>query len=243
MSPPLRVAFALAASATLVETAPVADPLPAIPSLRQMSQRAAHDLAPVLPQCFAFSPTTHAFACFGHNPIYNTDHVGAGDQATNLRIDVVGPDLQAQWTIAAIGGRPTTGRRNASARLAKLGMRTLTTTPIILAPGRWTDVGAVKALLRDDTHESDVSFENLGDLSLRCTDNTELRLDLHGFGMVVGTTALAFRSGDPRWVAIGVVGLDGGEGTSRWTIDTIVIDLVTSCTRHSAAAWTTVRQG
>ena len=153
-------------------------PLPAVPSLRVMTRAAAKDQEPLAPHCFAYSAKQHLFACVGHDSIYNMDRVGADDQATNIRIDVVGPSQQASWTIAAIGNRPTTRRAIVEGELGKLGLRALTAAPVTIPVKTWVTLGTVKVFLRVDLHEGDASFENFGDLTLRCGNGPDHVLDL-----------------------------------------------------------------
>jgi hypothetical protein len=210
--------------------------LPAVPSLRTLSKTAAAGDEPMVPRCFAYSVKEHAFACIGHAPIYNTDHIGAEDQATNVRIDLVSPARQQRWTIAAIGGRPIARRATVEAELGALGLQPLG-APVVITANEWTNVGAEQLFLRVDAHEGDASFENFGDLTLRCKTGVEIRIDLRARGFELGETARAFRSPDSNWLALSIVGVDGGEDTSEFTIDTAVIDIAQSCVKHSVAMW------
>lgn len=213
--------------------------LPPLPSPRAMTRDAAKDRQPLAPRCFAYSAKHHAFACVGHDAIYNMDNIGAADQATNIRIDVVGPTQQASWSVAAIGKRPTTRRAIVEAKLNKLGLRALTDAPLTIAPNTWVTVGTQKVFLRVDPHDGDASFENFGDLTLRCTGASDLVIDLRAAGIELGETAVAARSPDGNWLAISIVGIDGGEDTTDFTLDTAVIDLATTCSHKSPAMWTT----
>lgn len=218
-----------------------AGPLPALPSLRTMSERAAQDREPLAPQCFAYSRKHHAFACVGHDSIFNMDHVGAADQATNVRIDAIGPRTRASWTIAAIGGRATVRRAEVVKQLRALEMRPLATSPVKLEPNAWVRIGGEALRLRIDAHQGDASFEHFGDLQLRCATGAEIVFDLRARDFELGESAWAFRSPDGAWLAVSVVGFDGGEDTAVYTIDTAVIDVATSCAKR-AATWTTTSQ-
>ncbi|MGN6107001.1 MAG: hypothetical protein ACTHU0_17985 [Kofleriaceae bacterium] len=218
-----------------------AGPLPALPSLRTMSKRAAKDREPLAPQCFAYSRKHHAFACVGHDSIYNVDHVGAADQATNVRIDAIGPRTSTSWTVAAIGGRKTVRRAEVVAQLRALEMRPLATCPVKLAPNAWVRIGGEQLRLGIALHEGDASIEYFGDLRLRCAAGTEIVFDLRAEDFELGETAWAFRSPDGAWLAVSVVGVDGGEETFVYTIDTAVIDVAASCATR-AAVWTTTSQ-
>lgn len=229
--------------AVMVALGPVVDAAPSarvppLPSLREMTRIAAEDRAPLAARCFGYAARTHLFACVGHDPIYNTDHIGADDQATNIRIDVVGPSRSRSWTIAAIGSRATTPRAKVEKALSALGMRPLTTSPVAITANRWTSVGAAQLFLRVDLHEGDASFENFGDLSVRCADAKEIVIDLRAAGIELGEAAVAFPSPDGAWLAISIAGLDGGEGTYDYTLDTVVLDLATTCARGAPASWT-----
>ena len=234
----MRSLALVAIVASAAHAGPRRYPLPAVPSLRTLSRTAAASAEPMVPRCFAYSAKEHAFACIGHAPIYNTDHIGADDQATNVRIDLVSPARQESWTIAAIGGRPITRRAVVEAELGALGLQPLRGAPIAIIANEWTKVGAEQLLLRVDAHEGDASFENFGDLTLRCTTGIEIRIDLRGLGFELGETARAFRAPDSNWLALSIVGVDGGEDTSEFSIDTAVIDIAQSCVKHSVAMWT-----
>lgn len=205
--------------------------LPQLPALAAMTARATANLSPLTPRCFAYSARHHMFACFGHDPIFNMDHVGADDQATNLRIDVVGPKLSATWTLEAIGKRPTTKRGTVAAELARLGMRTLTTTPIQLGHKTWTKVGDQEIWFSSDFRDGDASYAYVGETKLRCADNTEVVLPLE---MPYGESTWAFLAPDKAWIAIGMAGDHGGEGTKDFTLDTAVIDVAQTCRDHAA---------
>jgi hypothetical protein len=154
-------------------------------------------------------------------------------------IDVVGPDLHRAWTVAAIGGRPTTPRRTVERELATLGLRRLTTKPIKLPGNSWQQVGAEQLFLRLDPHEGDASFEMFGDLKLRCSTTNEVMFDVRGAGLEIGEVAWVFRSPDSNWLAVSIVGEDGGEDTADYTLDTVVIDVRASCLQHRAVMWKT----
>ena len=215
-------------------------PLPKLPSLGAMTRAAASDTAPLAANCFAYAAKSHVFACVGHAPIYNRNNIGADDQATNIRIDVVGPPVQTSWTIAAIGNRPTTRRRVVEGTLGALGLRALATTPVKIASNTWVTVGGVQLFLRVDAHEGDASFENFGDLTLRCAAAKDLVIDLRAAGIELGDTAVAYRSPDGNWLALSISGLDGGEDTYDYNLDTVVLDVATSCAHRSPAMWTTI---
>jgi hypothetical protein len=214
-------------------------PLPPLPSLRAMTRAAAKDQQPLAPRCFAYSARHHVFACVGHDAIYNMNNIGADDQATNIRIDIVGASQQTSWSVAAIGNRPVTRRATVEAKLGELGLRALTAAPLTIAPNTWVTIGTEKVFLRVDPHEGDASFENFGDLTLRCSGATDLVIDLRAAGIELGETAVAARSPDGNWLAISIVGIDGGEDTTDFTLDTAVIDLATTCAHRSPAMWTT----
>lgn len=216
--------------------------LPALPSLAAMSRAAAEDREPVAPRCFAYAPKRRLFVCLGHDAIYNTDHIGADDQATNLRIDVVGPGHVKSWTVAAIGGRPTTRRAIVETALGALGLRALRRAPVKLAPNAWTRVGDVSLRLTLRPHDGDASFENFGHLDLRCRSGVEIELDLRGAGLELGETAWVFRAPSADPLAVSIVGFDGGEDTSQYSLDTVVIDIAATCARPAAATWTTTAQ-
>lgn len=212
--------------------------LPPRPSLEAMTRAAAADRAPLGARCFAYSPASHAFACLGHDPIYNTTNIGADDQATNIRIDVIGPAQQISWTIAAIGGRPTVAPPGVEGALAALGLRTLATPAIQVPANRWVAVGTVKLFLRVDPHEGDASFENLGDLTMRCP-RVDVVIDLRAAQIELGDVAVAYRSPDGTWLALAIAGLDGGEDTYTYTLDTAVLDVAATCATQRAVMWTT----
>lgn len=213
--------------------------LPSTPSLRAMSKAARAGAEPLAPRCFGYAPKTRAFACLGHDEIYNTNNIGAADQATNVRVDAIGPTTHESWTIAAIGGRPTTTRRTVETRLAALGMRSLRVTPVRLAIGAWTRVGDHDWKLRVDGHEGDASFENFGELTIRCGAR-DVIVDLRGAGLELGDTAVAYVAPDGSGLAaLSIVGVDGGEDTSQYSLDTAVIDVVTTCQQAKMAIWTT----
>ncbi len=187
--------------------------LPATPSLRAMSKAARADVEPLEPRCFGYA--RHTFACLGHDRIYNTEHVGAPDQATNLRVDAIGPTTNERWTIAAIGGRPTTSRKAVERSLAKLGMRPLQVTPIRLANNAWTQVGAHPWKLRVDAHEGDASFENLGELTIRCGAR-DVIVDLRGADLELGETAVAYVAPDDSGLVVPALNGDPGIYSARW---------------------------
>lgn len=223
----------------LAAAAPKRFAVPTTPSLRTMTRLATASQEPLAPRCFGYATDTRAFACLGHDRIYNTNHIGADDQATNLRVDAIGPATHERWTIAAIGGRPTTTRSAVERRLAALEMRTLQVTPIRLATGAWTKVGASDWKLRVDGHEGDASFENFGELTIRCGAR-DVVVDLRGAGLELGETAVAYVAPDGSGlVALSIVGLDGGEDTAEYSLDTAVIDVVTTCQQAKVAMWTT----
>lgn len=213
--------------------------LPLLPSLRAMTRTAANDLAPLVANCFAYAPKTHTFACVGHAAIYNMDNIGAADQATNIRIDVVGPAQQTSWTIAAIGRRPTTARSVVESALGGLGLRPLA-AGVPIAVNAWVTLGDAQLFLRVDGHDGDASFENFGDLTLRCAKAKDLVIDLRAAGIELGDTAVGYRSPDGNWIALTISGLDGGEDTANYTLDTVVIDIATTCAHRSPAMWTTI---
>jgi hypothetical protein len=240
---PRWLVLPLVAAAVVAEAGPKPRyPLPKLPSLRAMTRAAATDQPPLAANCFAYAAKSHAFACVGHDPIYNMNNIGADDQATNIRIDVVGPDQQSSWTIAAIGKRPTTPRATVESKLGELGLRALTTAPIKIASNTWVAIGAVQLFLRVDAHEGDASFENFGDLTLRCTKTQDVVIDLRAVGIELGDTAVAYRSPDGNWLALTISGLDGGEDTYDYNLDTVVLDLATTCAHRSPAMWTTIRR-
>jgi hypothetical protein len=234
----MRSLAVLVVIAAAAHAGPRRYPLPAVPSLRALSTAAAAGAEPMVPRCFAYSVKEHAFACIGHSWIYNTENIGADDQATNVRVDLVSPARQESWTIAAIGGRPITRRAIVEAELGALGMQPLRGAPIVITANQWTKVGAARLFLRVEAHEGDASFENFGDLTLRCKSGIEIRIDLRAWGFKLGETARAFRSPDSNWLALSIVGVDGGEDTSQFSLDTAVIDIAQSCVKHSVAMWT-----
>jgi hypothetical protein len=214
--------------------------LPAVPPLATMTRAAARDQEPLAPHCFAYSAKQHVFACVGHDSIFNMNNVGAPDQATNIRIDVVGATQQTSWTIAAIGNRPTTRRAIVEGKLGELGLRALAAAPVTIPVKTWVTLGSVQVFLRVDLHEGDASFENFGDLTLRCGTVPDHVIDLRAAGMTLGDTAVAYLSPDRSWLAISIVGLDGGEDTYDYSLDTAVIDVAATCAHRNAAVWTTV---
>lgn len=232
-----------AALALLVPAIAVAAPkrfaVPAAPSLRAMTKAATADREPLAPRCFGYAPDRRAFACLGHDRIYNMNNIGADDQATNVRVDAIGPATHESWTIAAIGGRPTTARRTVEGKLAALAMRPLQVTPIRLAIGAWTVVGGHDWKLRVDGHDGDASFENFGELTIRCGAR-DVIVDLRGADLELGETAVAYVAPDGSGlVALSMVGVDGGEDTAEYSLDTAVIDVVTTCQQAKVAMWTT----
>jgi hypothetical protein len=234
------LAFTLVALVNVAEAGPKPRyRLPSLPSLRAMTRAAAEDREPLAPRCFAYSTKHHVFACVGHASIFNMNGVGADDQATNIRIDVVGPQ-PASWTIAAIGDRPTTGRSTVEGALGELGLRALTAAPVTIVPKTWVKVGSAQLFLRVETHEGDASFENFGELTLRCGNVPDRVVDLRAAGMTLGDTAVAYLSPDKSWLAISIVGLDGGEDTYDYRLDTAVIDLTATCTHRDPSLWTTI---
>lgn len=211
--------------------------VPRLPTLERMTRAAAADEAPLAARCFAYSTASHAFACLGHDPIFNSDHFDGVDQATNVRIDLLGPAQQAAWTIAAIGGRPTRSRAAVEGALDALGLRPLATAPIRVPPNHWVAVGAVQLFLRVNLHEGDASIENFGELTVRCA-KAEVAFDLRRAGIELGETAVAYRSPDGDWLALTVSGLDGGEDLFAYSLDTAVLDLATTCAQQRPAMWT-----
>ncbi|HEY4056606.1 MAG TPA: hypothetical protein VGM39_08350 [Kofleriaceae bacterium] len=207
-----------------------------------MTRDAAHNRAPVAPRCFGYAPATHEFACLGHDAIYNMNNVGADDQATNLRIDLVGPVATQSWSIAAIGNRPTTARATVEAKLAAAGIQPLRSALAVPA-NEWVNVGRYQLQLRVDESIGDASFENFGELTLRCSPSVDILIDLRHGQMKLGETATAFLSPDGAWVAVSIVGEDGGEDTLEYSLDTAVLDLATSCTTQTAQVWTTAIDG
>jgi hypothetical protein len=234
MIAPVAVAVAVVTIATVARAETVRVPRA---KLAELTRKARRDVPPVTPSCFAYSAREHAFACVGHHPIYNDSHIGAADQATNFRIDVIGPKRQAAWTIAAIGGRATTKPAVIERELATLGMTRLQTRPIALPVGKWVTVGKVALWLELDVHEGDASYENFGELRVRCSDATQV-VDLRKRGIELGDTARVFLSPDLAWAAIGIVGDDGGEGTIGFALDTVMVELDRVCTEPDRAVWT-----
>lgn len=214
--------------------------LPPLPTLTAMTRAAATDRAPLAASCFAYAAKSHLFACVGHDAIYNMDNIGADDQATNIRIDVVGPAQQTSWTVAAIGKRPTTRRTVVEGKLGALGLRPLTTPRLTIAANAWIAIGAMQLLLRVDTAEGDASFENFGDLTLRCSKTQDVKIDLRKAGIELGEAAVASLSPDGNWLALTISGLDGGEDTYDYYLDTVVLDLATTCSHKGPAMWTTI---
>jgi hypothetical protein len=210
--------------------------IPSLPSLKKMTHDAAKDVVPVAPHCFAYAPKLHAFACVGHAAIYNMNHVGADDQATNIAIDIIGPTVAERWTIAAIGGRATTSRATVEKRLAALGMKPLRTQRVRIEANAWVSSGAETLFLRVSAEEGDASFENVGELTLRCSTGADVKVDLRGAGIELGETAVAWRVNGI--LAFAIAGLDGGEDTSDFLLDTAVIDVETTCKDKRAALWT-----
>lgn len=209
--------------------------IPSLPTLAQMTSDAAKDAEPLAPRCFAYAPKLQTFACVGHDRIYNTDHVGAQDQATNIAIDIIGPKVHERWTIAAIGGRKTTPRAKVEKRLSALGMKPLTAPPVAVPANRWVSVGAEQISLRVSPHEGDASFENLGELTLRCAAGIEVKADLRDAGLELGETTVAWRIDDV--LAVSIVGVDGGEDTTELSLDTAVIDVARTCQQQKLAMW------
>ena len=112
-------------------------------------------------------------------------------------------------------------------------------TPIRLANNGWTQVGAHPWKLRVDAHEGDASFENFGELTIRCGAR-DVIVDLRGADLELGETAVAYVAPDDSGlVALSMVGVDGGEDTSEYSLDTAVIDVVTTCQQAKATMWTT----
>ena len=223
----------------IAAAAPKRFSIPATPSLRAMTRLATADREPLAPRCFGYAVDKRAFACLGHDRIYNMNNIGAADQATNVRVDAIGPATHESWTIAAIGGRPTTARASVETRLAALAMRPLNVKPVSLAIGAWTRVGANDWKLRVDGHDGDASFENFGELTIRCGAG-DVVVDLRGAEIELGETAVAYVAPDGSGlVALSMVGVDGGEDTSEYSLDTAVIDVVTSCQQAKVAMWTT----
>jgi hypothetical protein len=224
------------ASATATVTAEVRVPRA---RLAEMTRKARRDRAPVKPSCFGYSEREHAFACVGHDPIYNDDNIGAPDQATNFRIDVVGPKQQMSWVIAAIGDRPTTPVRDVASRLRDLDMRPLASKPVALLAGRWSAVGRLTMRLDVRTHEGDASYEHFGELRIRCPKSADpVAIDLRRRGLKLGGLVQVFLSPDRTRAAVGIVGDDGGEGAMSFTLDTAVIDLTRVCVDPANAVWT-----
>jgi hypothetical protein len=77
---------------------------------------------------------------------------------------------------------------------------------------------------------------------VQCTTGPEIKLDLRAAGFELGETAWAFRAPDDRALAVSIVGVDGGEDTSEFTLDTVVIDIATSCRDRKATMWTSQDQ-
>ena len=132
-----------------------------------MSARAARCDVPLAPRCFGYARSVHAFVCVGHDWIYNADHIGAPDRATNLRIDAVGFGTNQRWTIAATAARPATSRAVVERALGQLGAVALQTRAVSLAPNAWTTVAGHPLYFRFQMHEGDASYENFGASSRR----------------------------------------------------------------------------
>ena len=223
----------------LASGAPKRFAVPPTPSLRAMGKSAADWREPLAPRCFGYSKKHRAFACLGHDRIFNTSNIGAADQATNVRVDAIGPSTREHWTIAAIGGRPTSSRARVEKELAALAMRTLQVTPVRLAIGAWTKVAGFEWKLRVDTREGDASAENFGELTIRCGAR-DVIADLRAGGIELGETAVAHVAPDGSGlVALSIVGWDGGEDTAEYSLDTAVIDMVTTCQQGKVAMWST----
>jgi len=203
--------------------------------LAELTRKAARDQPPVQPRCFAYSAREHAFACVGHYPIYNMDHIGAADRATNFRIDVVGPKRQESWQIAAIGGRATTPVATVERELRLLAMTPFAPKAIELVG--WVTVGNVELNLEVRLHEGDASYENFGELHVRCGTASQT-IDLRARNVELGDVARVFVSPDRAWAAIGIVGDDGGEGAMGFALDTVVIELGRVCSDGERAVWT-----
>jgi len=234
----VRTLALIALAATVASAAPRRAPLPPVPSLRAMSRAARSGSEPLVPRCFAYSPAQHAFACVGQDRMANTDHIVAEDQATNVRIDLIGPQRQRSWVLAAIGNRATTPRRTIESELGAAQLVPLRGRGTVVTANAWTKLGDLALMLEVDAHDGDASFENFGGLTLACQYGDQIEIDLRATGIELGETARAWLSPDGGWLALSIVGIDGGEDTTEYTLDTAVIDLTAACNVHSKQVWT-----
>jgi hypothetical protein len=115
-------------------------------------------------------------------------------------------------------------------------MKPLRAQPVRLTANAWVDIGTQQVKLRVSPHDGDASFENFGELTLRCSAGNEIKADLRGAGMTIGATAVAWST--DGLLALSVVGIDGGEDTTDFLLDTAVIDVATTCRQSKLVMWT-----
>ena len=177
------------------------------------------------PLCFGYGESLRAYACVGYK-----------DRATRHRrqvVDVIGiadgqPSVQTlplskeeidRWLAARrfVPGHSINGTR--------------------LVPGNWMRVDGARVRYDWRVHEGDASYENFGDMTVRCPDGREIPLGVRERGLELGEVALAFSRPDSDVIAISVAGDDGGEGIVYHWVNTLIVDLHRLCvTGHVAIA-------
>lgn len=116
-----------------------------------------------------------------------------------------------------------------NSRLVALGFSVQLPLASRLVPGRWLRAGGAEVFFRLHVPEGSASYENFGDLSVRCPDGHRVTIDVRGRGLELGEDAWAFWVPDEPVLAISVHGDDGGEGATDHFVNTVVVDVPALC--------------
>lgn len=181
------------------------------------------------PRCFAYSASRRAYACLGFIDTTGTTAEPRRDHRRGF-IDVIGlPDGRTLQQAHRVSGSKAAPQEDINSRLAALGFSVQLPRASRLVPGRWLRAGGAEVFFRLRVSEGSASYENFGDLSVRCPDGHRVPIDVRGRGLELGEDAWAFWVPGEPVLAVSVHGDDGGEGATDHFVNTVVVDVPMLC--------------
>ena len=174
--------------------------------------------------CFAYSAARRAYACIGWAA--SSEGGEAGREAVDL-VRARGRERHVVWA----GGVARAGTE-LDARMRGLGFGAVRIDRVELSDGGWKRVGRYGVRYQVRLHEGDATFEYSASLWLRCPNRREVEIALDDDQLEQGERAVLFAARGAREVALGIQGLDGGEGVEVRTLDTMVLEPAAVCDAH-----------
>ncbi|HEY5453148.1 MAG TPA: hypothetical protein VIQ54_30555 [Polyangia bacterium] len=174
------------------------------------------------PLCFAYAPSLRAYACVGY--------LDDGGKHRRQVVDIVG--IHDGWPRVETHMLP---KDDVDRRLAEHGFLPGGTHRARLLPRKWIRAGAARVRYDWSVHEGDASYENLGDVTIRCRDGRDIPLGVRKRGLELGEDARVFWREDADVLAVSVAGDDGGEDTFYRWVNTVVVDVPVLCAGGTAA--------